>query len=91
MLRPRAARHRFDADGLLEARGPEEIGSYLSRFFRQFRDYRIEVEELDELSEDVVPMEGRQFGAGRSAVDGCPARAIRQAEYAGCTNFSFRG
>jgi ketosteroid isomerase-like protein len=55
----------FDADGSHEARGPEEITRYLSGFFQQFRDYRIEVGQLDELSEQVVLMEGRQLGAGR--------------------------
>lgn len=55
----------FDADGSHEAHGPEEIASYLSSFFRQFRDYRIEVGRLQQLSEEVVFMEGRQLGTGR--------------------------
>ena len=60
----------FDADGSHQGRGPEEITSYLSRFFRQFRNYRIEVGQLDQLSEEIVLMEGRQLGTGRlSGVD----------------------
>ena len=60
----------FDADGSHQAHGPKEITSYLSRFFRQFRDYRIQVGPLDQLSEEIVLMEGRQLGTGRlSGVD----------------------
>jgi ketosteroid isomerase-like protein len=55
----------FDADGQHRARGPEEISDFLRRFFRQFRDYRIEVGRLRQVSEDVVLMEGRQLGTGR--------------------------
>lgn len=55
----------FDADGSHEARGPEPITRYLSGFFQQFRDYRIEVGRVDQLSNDVVLMEGRQYGTGR--------------------------
>lgn len=60
----------FDSEGSHRARGPEEITRYLSGFFHQFRDYRIEVGKLDQLSEQVVIMEGRQRGTGHlSGVD----------------------
>ena len=55
----------FDGDGQHRARGPAEITGYLSTFFEQFRDFRIEVGSLEALSEDVLLMEGRQFGTGR--------------------------
>jgi ketosteroid isomerase-like protein len=55
----------FDPDGAHQARGPEEIGTYLRSFFRQFRDYRIEVEQLEQLSDDTLLMQGRQLGTGR--------------------------
>jgi len=55
----------FDADGAQRARGPEEVDGYLRRFFRQFSDYRIEVEDLEQVASEVLLMEGHQTGTGR--------------------------
>ena len=55
----------FSADGPERARGPEEISGYLRRIFQQFRDYRIEAGELEQLTEDGLLMEGRQLATGR--------------------------
>jgi ketosteroid isomerase-like protein len=55
----------FDADGAHQAHGPEEVTNYLRRFFEQFRDYRIKVGKLDQLSDGTVLMEGQQLGTGR--------------------------
>ena len=55
----------FDADGTHRMRGLEEISDYLGRFFRQFRDYRIKVGQVEQLSDEILLMEGRQLGTGR--------------------------
>lgn len=55
----------FNAAGPGQARGPEEIGNYLRGFFQQFSDYRIEVGHLEQLTNQTLLMEGRQFGTGR--------------------------
>ena len=55
----------FDPDGTHRARGPSEASDYLRRFFRQFRDYRIEVEGFDRITPEAVLMHGRQIGTGR--------------------------
>jgi len=55
----------FDADGAHRARGPEEINAYLRRFFRQFRDYRVKMQDLEQLDDESALMKGRQYGIGR--------------------------
>lgn len=55
----------FDADGTHVSRGQVEIAERLGRFFEQFNDYRIEVGELQGLSEDTLLLEGHQIGTGR--------------------------
>ena len=55
----------FSADGPERARGPEEIAGYLSRIFKQFRDYRVEATGFEQLGDEIMLMEGRQFGTGR--------------------------
>jgi ketosteroid isomerase-like protein len=54
-------------EGVLTFRGRERFLRWLGEFFSQWRDYRVEAEELTELGDDAILIAGRQIGTGASS------------------------
>jgi ketosteroid isomerase-like protein len=55
----------FSPEGMIASRGVDKVAGRLREIFEQWGDYRIEVDDLDELEDSVVLMSGKQHGLGK--------------------------
>jgi ketosteroid isomerase-like protein len=67
LLSPDLVLTGFTATGDDRAEGAEQIAAYLRQFFAEWRDYRIDAQQVTALDGQHVLIEGRQRGIGRAS------------------------